>query len=506
MNKLLVSALAFVVTAGIPGVAATATDPADTHPELHLIPWPKTLQLGTGHMQLTVDSRIVAAEEQLQPLAEVLSGEIALVTGLKLKVAPGPGRAGDIVLRIDKGLRAGEPILALRNREPVRTTDGAHTIAIDRQAVVTGFDYRATAEGMSTIRQLLGRSNRGVHLPRLTIKDWPHAGYCGVLLDVARQDHPIEAIKKVVQLCRLYKARYLQLHLTDDQGWTFPSTKYPQLGTKNHAAHGGISPRVYKLKELKELVAFADARGVTIVPELEMPGHSGAAARSLPEVFDATNPESRQPVGIGCMNLSNEALYPALDTIIGEMCEVFQSSPYFHIGSDEVTSGRLPLHSGYKAFMKKHGLKNDSELAEHFVRQACAMVKKHGKKAIKWEGMANFATRDVIIMCWEANSTLATEALARGYTTITCPWNLGVPWEQWNLYRCNGSQLKRGDSVLGATLVAWEQPPLTHITNLRSLASRQERTWGPDNQVSTAGYADRLQPLDAVAGQLIGMP
>ena len=115
------------------------------------------------------------------------------------------------------------------------------------------------------------------------------------------------------------------------------------------------------------------------------------------------------------------------------MCDVFRSSPYFHIGSDEVTSGRLSLHSGYKAFMAKHGLKNDSELADHFVRQACALVKKHGKKAIKWEGMSNFATKDVIIeVCWENNSTMAAKEAARaGYTTITCPWGLGVPWEEW---------------------------------------------------------------------------
>ena len=347
MNKLLAGALACLVAAGAPGVAVSAADPADTHPELHLIPWPKKLQRDGGYLELSGDSRIVPGAKQLQPLAEVLSEEIAQVTGLKLRVAAGPGRAGDIVLRIDRTIRADERILMLRNREPVRTTDGAHSIAIDRQAVVTGFDYRATAEGSSTILQLLGRANGRVRLPRLAIKDWPHADYCGVLLDVARQDHPVDAIKKVVQLCRLYKARYLQLHLTDDQGWTFPSTRYPQLGSKNVAAHGGIAPRVYTLKELRDLVAYADARGVTLVPELEMPGHAGAAARSLPAIFDAINRESGQPVGIGCMNLSNEALYPALDTIIGEMCDVFRSSPYFHIGSDEVTSGRLSLHSGY---------------------------------------------------------------------------------------------------------------------------------------------------------------
>ena len=505
MRSLRLPLVALVLTLGFCQPARAATDPADTHPDLHLIPWPKSLQQGVGHLRITADSRIVASEDRLRPLAEVLADEIAKLTGLRLKVTAGLGRAGDIVLKINPTLQAGEKILVLRNREPVRTTDGAHAITIDERAVVEGFDYRATAEGTSTILQLLGKNERGVRLPKVTIKDWPHADYCGVMLDVARQDHPIDAIKKVVQICRLYKARYLQLHLTDDQGWTFPSTNYPKLGSKNYGAHGGVAPRVYKLDELKALVAYADARGVTLVPELEVPGHSGAASRSVPEIFDAINPQSKQPVGMGCMNMSNEEIYPALDTIVGEMCDVFRSSPYFHIGSDEVTSGRLSLHTGYKAFMAKHGLKDDRQLADHFIAAVCALVKKHGKKAIKWEGLANTATKDVIIMGWELNSTVATDMLARGYTTITVPWTLAVPWEEWNMYVCNGSRLKKGDSVLGAMLVAWEQPPLTHITNLRKLASRQERTWGPDNTVTVDGFAARFQPLDAVAGRLIDL-
>src|SRR5436853_6181614 len=127
-------------------------------------------------------------------------------------------------------------------------------------------------------------------------------------------------------------------------------------------------------------------------------------------------------------------------------------------------------------------------------------------KVNMWEGRPNTATKDWIIMGWELNSTVATDMLARGQTTLTVPWTLGVPWEQWNMYVCNGSRLKKGDSVLGATLVAWEQPPLTHITNLRNLASRQERTWGPDNSVTVEGFALRFQPLDALAGKLIELP
>ncbi|HEY3787891.1 MAG TPA: family 20 glycosylhydrolase, partial [Urbifossiella sp.] len=498
--------LAAFIVAAFSFLPAAAADPADTHPQYHLIPWPKSLTPAAGFLAITAESRIVVTNDSLKPLADVLAAEIDTLTGTKPPTASGPGRAGDIVLKLNPKLQAGEPILMLRNREPVRSTDGAHTVNISEQAVVEGFDYRATAEGTATILQLLGKSENALRLPKVSIKDWPHADFCAAMLDVARQDHSIDDIKKVVQLCRLYKTRYLQLHLTDDQGWTFPSTKYPKLGSKNYGAHGGIAPRVYKLDELKALVAYADARGVTIVPEFEVPGHSGAAARSMPEIFDAINPQSKQPVGMGCMNMSNEELYSTIDTLIGEMSDVFRSSPYFHIGSDEVTSGRLSLHPGYKAFMAKHKLKDDHQLADHFIASVCDMVKKRGKKAIKWEGLSNTASKDVIIMGWELNSTVATDMLAQGYTTITVPWTLAVPWEQWNMYVCNGSRLKKGDSVLGAMLVAWEQPPLTHITNLRNLASRQERTWGPDNVVTEAGFAARFQPLDAVAGRLIHMP
>jgi hexosaminidase len=487
--------------------SAIAADPADKYPGLNLIPWPGTLQVGEGRMKLTADSRIVASQEALQALAEVLSGEIALLTGLKLKVVSEPGRPGDIVLKINKAIQAGELILAIRNRQVVRTREGAHALTIGDQAIVEGFDYRAVAEGSATLLQALGQAGGQVSLPKLTIKDWPHADYCGQLVDVARQNHPVEWLKKMVEVCRFYKVRYLQLHLTDDQGWTFPSTKYPTLGSRNYGAHGGVAPKVYTLDELKGLVAYADARGVTIVPELEMPGHSGAALRSLPEIFDAINPQTKQPVGMGCMNMASEEIYPALDTIIGEMCAVFKSSPYFHIGGDEVAMGRVSLHSGYKAFMQKHHLRNDHELASYFVAQVNEIVKKHGKKTIKWEGLANEASRDIIVMCWDRNNNTASRLITQGYTTITCPWDLGVPWEEWNMYICNGSRLKKGDSVLGATLVSWEQSAPFHLQHgVRNVASRQERTWGPGNQITVQGFASRFQPLDAAVGKLVGMP
>src|SRR5262249_31401176 len=158
MNTFRLRLVALLVVVNCACPARAAGDPADTHPDLHLIPWPKTLKAGTGHMPLTADSRIVASEEQLKPLAEVLAAEIGTLTDLKLKVAMDAPRAGDIVLKINKELKADEQILMLRNREPVRTTDGAHTVTVGDRAVVEGFDYRAVAEGTSTVLQLLGKT------------------------------------------------------------------------------------------------------------------------------------------------------------------------------------------------------------------------------------------------------------------------------------------------------------------------------------------------------------
>ena len=467
--------------------ALAAGDPADTHPGLNLIPWPKAIEVQPGYMKLTSASRIVAADASLKALADILAGEIGLLTNIKLPVAAAPSRAGDIVLKLNPALKSGEPILVARPPELVRTTDGAHTLTIGEQAVVEGFDYRAVAEGTATLLQSISQAGGQVALPKLTIKDWPHADYCAIMVDCGRQEQSLDWLRKMVETCRMYKVRYLHLHLTDDQGWCFPSTKYPQLGSKNIGTHGGLAPKVYPLDALKEFVAFADARGIAIVPELEVPGHSGAALRSLPEIFDAINPETKQPVGLGCMNMASETIYPALDTIIGEMCAVFKSSPYFHIGSDEVSMGRVSLSPDYKDFMAKHALKNDGELANYFIARVNDIVKQHGKKAIKWEGLANTAAKDIVIMTWDSNSNMASQLVAQGYATITCPWNLGVPWEQWSMYVCNGSMLKKGDPVIGATSVAWEQSAEAHAGMVRSVAAR-------------------FQPQDAAVGRLIGLP
>src|SRR5262245_33304289 len=137
MCKLIPAFVVFAV-AGIVCSAATAADPSD----MHLIPWPKSVTAGPGYMPLTAERRVVAGDDKLKPLADVLAGESTTLTGWTRQVTTGPMRAGDIVLKRNPALQSGEPILMLKNRDVVRSTDGAHTVAIGEQAVVEGFDYR----------------------------------------------------------------------------------------------------------------------------------------------------------------------------------------------------------------------------------------------------------------------------------------------------------------------------------------------------------------------------
>ena len=197
----------------------------------------------------------------------------------------------------------------------------------DTAGVAAG-NYAAVALGTATLLQSLAVRGGEVGLPRMSLQDEPPAEFRGLMIDVARKYHSIESLKDLVELCRLYKVRYLQLHLTDDQAFTFPSRAYPKLNEKPQ--HGG---KCYTIEMLRDLVAYADARGVTIIPEYEVPGHSAAANRAMHDLFIIAHTKPYEHHA--SINFCKEDVMRAVATIVGEMCEVFKSTPYFHIGGDE---------------------------------------------------------------------------------------------------------------------------------------------------------------------------
>jgi hexosaminidase len=463
-----------MVAAGFGAGRASAAE------KLNICPTPKVVKAGEGEMPLTAKSRIVAMDPSLKPLAEIFSRELLAITTIKFEVAEGEPKAGDIVLKLNPKLRADNEITAVQNREVVKTRDFAHTISVSDMCVVEGWDYRSVCEGTATLLQAVKYLEGRASLPKVEIKDWPFADYTGFMLDCARQDVPLHALKTFVVSCRFWKVRYLHLHLADESTLMFPLRKWPEASKYNGAINNGDRPKVWDRAELINLVEFADARGVTLVPEFETPGHCGGyQCAMLPALGDHN---------LRMMDIANDSIYPNLEEVINDMCSVFKSSPFFHIGGDEIELDRFKKAPHVPQYLKDHGMREidkggiDDLLVQHVLRLN-EFIKKNGKKTLFWGGFQGPpqvpALKDCIPYSWHSG---AREAQDAGLTTITVPWEIRVPPEKWNIYSSNKDMLKRTDSVLGGCRVAWEQSAESYVNGcVYESAFRQEGTWAVDS-------------------------
>ena len=478
-----------------------------------IVPTPKVLKVTGGEMAITAKTNIVATDKSLQPLAAIFADEIATLTGLKVNVSTAAPQLGDIVLKINPALKAGEDILSVQKQgaKPVLapTKNFAHAITVANSALVEGWDYRAVCEGTATLLQAMSVKAGSVSLPKMTIQDWPHADYTGTTVDVARQNIPLDTLKAVVQSCRLWKVRYCLLHLTDNEGFTFPSTAFPKLGSKNMAMHEGVVPKVYSLQELKELVAFADARGVTLVPELATPNHSEAMCRAMPELF----------AGPKILNIINDDMYKHLDTLVGEMCDVFKSSPYFHIGGEEPYYFEMEELPATKTYMEKKGMKAFTEVVVQHQAKMIEIARKHGKMTLSWNGgtVLNEAQKDdMVIMCWFPYP-LADDAKKKGFAIISVPWERGTALQKWNMYDCNGAKLTPADKVLGSSITMWQMSASAVVSDflgvklngssgegyIRSQGDHMDGAWAPTVTVDPAESTKKLTATRAILDKLL---
>lgn len=454
-----------------------------------LIPWPGSITMGQGAFALPRTARIIALEEPLLPLAEQFASELAAVSGLTLDVREGWARAtpctlpeaGDIVLGLDAEVKAGGYRLTVKDR-----------------AEVQGGDYRGAAAGTVTLLQSVSLGEP-VAVPRMSVRDEPQAEYCGIMFNLCKREIPLQQIRDCLPLCRFYKIRYLHLRLTDDDAWTFPSTAYPQLGApRPGAAKRGGAPVRYAPDDLRQTVALADRLGVTLVPEISMPGHSALIRRELPQVF---GPD------LGMMDPTREAIYPVLDTLLKEAAEVFASSPYLHIGGDEADFTEWVKRPEATNYVEKTGL-NPPEILGRFFERMNATVTNLGKRAIVWEAFEKNercpVPAQVVVMSWHGRSYRPEDLIRDGYSIINCPRDFQSGWQKFNLYEVHGSTLPTNAPVLGASWNLWELPPaLTPLDLLRHAGRLSERVWLAGTNRPPEDYSRRLAQADKVADRML---
>ena len=408
-----------------------------------ILPIPVSLKQDTTCFILPKNTTIGINDPQLKPAAEYLASILSPATGYSFKVSEGQGN-------INLGLGTMEG------------TEDSYTLVSNPESVnITGNTYRGVIAGIQSLRQLFPaeiEANKKVSgmswgIPSVQIQDAPRFGWRGLMLDVSRHFYSKEEVMEFLDLMALYKLNKFHWHLTDDQGWRLEIKKYPLLTEKgawrkfnNHdrdcmkyaaeqdnpdyeiptdkmqivegdTLYGGF----YTQEDVKEVIAYAQVRGIDIIPELDMPGHMLAAVSNYGGVscFEETGWGSTfsSPVCPG-----KDSALEFCKNVYTELIELFPYE-YVHIGGDEVEKTNWKKCPDCQARMKEHGLKTEEELQAWFIHEMEHFFNSKGKKMIGWDeiiegGLSETAT----VMWWRSWAKLApSQTTGQGNDLIFTP-------------------------------------------------------------------------------------
>ena len=394
---------------------------------INIIPMPQNLVQNQGVFKLSSGTSFGATTDEAKTVAEFFAAKMRSATGYNISVSD----KGDITLTLDAALDV---------------NDEGYTLDVTSEGVtVKAKTPQGLFYGMQSFMQLLpaeiesAEKASGIawQAPAVSIKDEPRFGYRGVMLDVCRHFIPVEDIKKQIDVMSLFKINRLHWHLTEDQGWRIEIKKYPKLteiGSKRIDGEGTEYKGYYTQEEIKEVVKYAQDRFITIVPELEMPGHELAAIAAYPELScksEAITPRVIWGVEDIVMCPGKEDMFVFLEDVIKEMVELFPGT-YFHVGGDECPKTSWKNCPTCQARIKKEGLKADGKhtaeerLQSYVITRMEGVLAKYGKKIIGWdEILEGGLSPDATVMSWRGEEGGIASAL-QDHDVIMTPGGNGM--------------------------------------------------------------------------------
>ena len=284
----------------------------------------------------------------------------------------------------------------------------------NRQALLTASTVVGAIRGLETVLQLLSNDRRGFFLPGVKIEDQPRFPWRGLLIDVGRHFEPVAVLKRNLDAMAAVKLNVFHWHLSEDQGFRVESKKYPKL----HQL--GSDGNYYTQEQVKDIIAYARDRGIRVVPEFDIPGHSTSWLVGYPELGSAPGPytiERRPGIFEPALDPTREEVYKFLEGFFGEMAALFPDA-YMHIGGDENEGKQWDRNPAIQAFMKAKGIKDNHALQAYFNTRLLKILQKHGKKMIGWdEVLQPDLPKDIVIHSWRGTAALA-EAARKGYDGI----------------------------------------------------------------------------------------
>lgn len=367
---------------------------------LPLMPWPQQVELTQPEGRLVLDHRLTL-NVQGDDLAEAQlrwRQRIELQTGWTL--APQIAKAEGAAIQVN--IKDKVPA------QPLPGSDESYKLAVTPQgATLTANTRFGALRGMETLLQLMQTDGQNTFLPLVTITDVPRFPWRGVLLDSARHFLPLPDILRQLDGMAAAKLNVFHWHLTDDQGWRFASERYPKL--QQLASDG----QFYTREQMQQVVAYATARGIRVVPEIDLPGHASSIAVAYPELMSAPGPypmEREWGVHKPTLDPTRDEVYQFVDAIIGELTAIFPD-PYLHIGGDEVDASQWKASASIQAFMQKNQLADTHALQAYFNQKLEKILEQHQRRMVGWDEIYHPSLpRTIVIQSWQGPDSLGASA------------------------------------------------------------------------------------------------
>ncbi len=503
---------AFAVWPPRAALASEATPPS-------LIPLPAQLQSQSGHFTVDAGTPIVLADHDAatKQTAAYLTDLLARTRGLHLRVADGGKTARAIVLQRDP-------------QASVARAEG-YMLTVTPQGIrIAARDDAGLFHGAITLYQLLtpDAKHGAVEVPALSIRDWPRFRWRGLMLDSARHFQSVAEVETLIDQMAQHKLSVLHWHLTDDQGWRIQIKRYPELTrigawrTPPDAGHDGEPQRYggfYTQDDIRRVVAYAGARHITIVPEIDMPGHAQAAVAAYPQLgVTGQRPAVSTDSGVNpwLYNVDDDT-FTFIDNVLDEVMALFPST-YIHVGGDEAIKDQWQASPAVQAKMHALGLENEDALQGWFIDRIGQYLARHGRKLIGWDEIleGDHLPADATVMSWRGIDG-AIKAALLGHDVVMSPspglyfdhvqgdladeyaGRLGVEALK-NVYAfqavpgvLNATQAKH---VLGVQANLWTEhmPTFTHVEHAAfpRLDALSEVAWSPPATNHWPGFLARL--------------
>ena len=467
---------------------------AQSQTAFNLMPMPTSVQPGVGRLPIDQSFCVSIAgsgDETLQRGTARFLAELSRQTGIFLKRKPVDSPSPTLLLGAVHGPEKVQGLGDDESYQLVISASGASLTAPSSLGIL---------HGLQTFLQLVETTANGFSVPVVRITDNPRFAWRGLLIDVGRHFIPLEVLKRNLDGMAAVKMNVLHLHLYDNEGFRVESKHFPKLQEE------GSDGLYYTQNEIRELVAYAHDRGIRIVPEFEMPGHSRSLFVGYPQLASGPGPYRIEPGGADAvMDPTQEGTYKFIDKLIEEMARLFPDD-YFHIGGDEVNGSQWDANPKIQAFIRSHGMKSNQDLQTYFNQRLQKILSKHHKIMMGWDEVLHpDLPKTVVVQSWRGQQSLATAA-QQGYRgLLSFGYYLDLMWPASQHYAVDpmsgaAASLKPEEKsrILGGEACMWSEWITPENIDSRIWprnAAIAERLWSPPEVQDPGSMYARLNAL-----------